>query len=356
MIKKAGYGNMDWLDALKAFKAPKDPASDLSKQNEADLVDNALESTANVAFNISAKPETKYEALNRSSKEIAQKAADENKVAAVNSIKQKIASNGINPVELGIQIREGNGKRPITKEEWESSTDARWVEKIATEAALEYEKREKQGWQQNGLKPAQTLSSKFDPTTMRDGRIMSSTGANEETRGRPTQIPANAASIFDPFKLDRFAQAETEHDRGVREKREAAKSREQEKKAQYAKDPNEPEPPEPMRTGQIQKSGGEDQAVFQQRVPKNKVSMLDTYGEEKLSSEQIKEKLSQMFTSRIEDNGEKIKEANKKRKEEIQGKKEKDRSWDKLEKPLSTAELTQRIIKQFTCPPPPDGQ
>lgn len=348
MIKKAGYGNMDWVNALKAMDKPKaDP------QDEAACIANALESTARAAFDLPAKAETKNEAVIRSSKEIADKAAAEAKVAAANEIKSKIASNGIDPIAMGITVREPNGvQRPITKEEWEGASDARWVEKIATAAALEYEKRTKHAWEENSKQPAPRLSSKFDPA-MRDGRIMSSTAANEETCDRPHQMPANSASIFDPFKLDNFAKAENAHDQAILSKRTADQQRKEELKAQYK--PTE-DGPDPMKHGQVIRSGGEDRDVFSQRVPSNQISMLDLEGTEKLSPEDIKTRLSDLFVSKIEDNGQKIKEANKERKEAIQGRKEADRSWEQVQKPLSTSELTKKLMDAFSCPKPPDGQ
>lgn len=353
MIKRASYSGMDWLKALEARDKPKDPSNDLNKQNESEIKD-ALASSANVAFNLPVNAETKNQALIRASKEIADQAAQHLKMAEVNGIRTKIANNGIDPIALGVTIRENGTERPITKAEWEGATDARWVEKIATSAALAYEKQVKRAWEQNALKPAQQLSSKFDPATMRDGRIMSSTGANEETRGYNHQIPANAASIFDPFKLDRFAAAENEHDKSVANIRGGHQARDEAKKAEL-----QPQDlgPDPMKGGQVIRSGGQDADVFVQRVPKNQLSMVDMVGTEKLTPKEIQEKLSSLFMARIVDNGEKIKEANKEHKEKIQGTKESDRSWEKLEKPLSTAQLQQRLTESFfTCPPKPDGQ
>jgi len=359
---------MDWVKALEAAQKPKDPTADLGAQNEAEIVaSGALESTARVAFDLPTNPETKHEALVRSSKEIANNAAQQAKMAGVNAIKSKIANNGIDPVALEVTVRDDFGvARPITKEEWEGASDARWVEKVATSAALEYEKQVKRSWEQNAFKPAQHLNSTYDPQTMRDGRIMSSTGMNEETRGRPTQIPANAASIFDPFKLDRFAETETEHDKGVREKREAKNARIAEKNVDLTPK-DDPNAPAPMNHGQIVRSGAEDSAVFNQRAPKNQVSMLDISGTENLSPLEIKEKLAQLFT-RVEDNGQKIRDHNQQRKIDIQGDKEtaKERrsSWEELKPPTTTKkmaenllpeELTKKLSELFTCPKK-DGQ
>lgn len=353
MISKANYGSMDWADALKAFKKPDDPARDLEAQNEADLIANALESTAKIAFNLPEKPETRQAALSRSSKEIADKHAETMKFAAANEIKGKLKDNGIDPIALGITVREANGKlRPITAEEWEGASDARWVGEIATAAALEYEHQAKIAWEKTAMQPSRKLSSTYDPQTMRDGRIMSCAGANEETRDRPRMMPANSASIFDPFKLDRFASTETEHDKSVAKIRADQKARIDQKKAAVA--PAADLGPDPMKSGAIQRSGGQDRDVFQQRVPKNQISMLDLQGTEKLTAAEMKEKLASLFT-RVDDNGAMIKQQNAEHKASITAKtEEKDRSWEKVAKPLSTAELSRRLMESFTCPKPPE--
>jgi len=352
MIRKASYGNMDWVKALESQK--KVASKNLDEQNEADYVENALESTAQIAFGLPAKAENKHEALVRASKEIADKTAHDNKFAASNEIRAKLADAGIDPIALNILIREANGvQRPITKEEWEGASDARWVGQIATAAALEYEKQASSSWEKSALQPAQRLSSKYDPETMGAGRIMSAGGASDDVVDHHRQMPANSASMFDPFKLDRFAAAENAHDKAILDKREAAKARIAEKKADLA--PGDLGPA-PMKHGTVQRSGGEDRDVFQQRAPSNKISMTDLQGTEKLTAEEMKDKLASLFT-RIDDNGEKIRAGNIERKAQIQGKKtEKDRSWEKLEKPLSTAELSKRLMDAFTCPPKPDGQ
>lgn len=361
MIRKASYGNMDWVKALEAAKKP--VQKELSEQNEADYIENALEATASIAFGIPAKDESKREAMARASKEIADKAAEEHKFAASNEIRAKLSEAGIDPVALKITVREANGvQRPITKEEWEGASDARWVNKIATEAALEYEHQAKIAWENEAMQPSRKLSSKYDPETMMGGRIMSAAGASDDTVDHRRQIPANANSIFDPFKLDRFATAENAHDKAVAEKRQAAKDRIQEKKADL-----KPQDlgPAPMKAGAVQRSGGEDRDVFQQRAPSNKISMTDLQGTEKLTAEEMKEKLASLFT-RVDDNGEKIRAGNAERKASIQSKKEEKKSWngewkgntpewEKLSKPTSTAELTKRLMDAFTCPKP-DGK
>jgi len=157
--------------------------------------------------------------------------------------------------------------------------------------------------------------------------------------------------MFDPFKLDRFAKTEREHDKSVASIRAGHKARVEEKKAER-EEARKDLGPEPMKAGAVHRSGGEDRDVFNQRAAKNQISMTDLQGTEKLSAAEMKEKLEKLFT-RVEDNGTTIRAANEERREKIQGKKEvKDRSWEKLDKPLSTAELSRRLMDAFTCPKP----
>ena len=328
MIKQAGYKGMDWVEALKA--RPKDQPTDLGMQKEADIED-ALGSTANVAFGTPVRTEDKGQALIRASREIAENKAKQMDASEANSIREKLASASVDPVVLGV----------ATKEEWASSNDPSWVKEVATKAALAQEKNLKHAWEKDVVQPSQHLSSTFDPMTMRDGRIMSSTaGANDETCSKPSRVPANAASILDPYRIDKLAAAKNEHDESVKTIRAAEKARIEGKKAELK--PKE-EGPEPMHGGKVVASGGLDSDVFVQRVPSNQVSMLDNLGDKKASPEEIKERLSAIFAARIVDHGQEIKEANAKRKEDIKGKAEKDRSWEKVSAPLKTSDLTKRI-------------
>ena len=352
MIKKAGYDGMDWVGALKARLKPRDPSADLGDQNEAEI-GNALESTAQVAFNLPVKAETKHEALRRASKEIGERDAEAQRMAAANDVRTKLAALEICPIAMGVTVREPNGiQRPITKEEWEGASDARWVNNVATAAALEYEKRLSQAWQEGAVRPAQKLSSTFDPETARAGRIMSSMSSSEETSVRPSRVPTNANSILDPERLDKFVIASNSHDDSVASIREAAAARDVEVRTQYTPD-EEALATDPMKSGQIMRSGGEDRDVFSQRVPRNQISMVDTLGEGKLSGEELKARLNSHFAARVEDNGVSIREANKKHRESIQREPaEQDRSWEKVSKPLSTTELMKRLADSWMPPEP----
>jgi hypothetical protein len=345
MINRDGYGNMEWLDALSARTKPRDPTSDLGKQNEADLIGKSLETTAQVAFNMPVQKETKDEALERASRDIADRKVVQAKTEEINEIKNKMASNGIDPVALGI----------VSKDEWEKPSDSATAKEIAIKAALAYEKQLKHAWEKDAVKPAQHLDSHYD-MTMREGRIMSATAANEDVRSMPSRTPSNANSIWDPFKLDRFAAAENSHDESVKASKEAQKSRDAEHKNQWKTEEPPPGTPgiEPMKGSQVVSAGGMDRDVFNQRIPKNQISMLDTFGEGKLPPDELKKRLGTMF-ARVEDNGPQIRAANETRREEIQGKKEEkqDRSWDTVDhlKPMSTSEITKRLMEKWMPPP-----
>jgi hypothetical protein len=353
MIKKAGYSNMNWLDALAARAKPKDPQSDLGQQNEQEIIENALESTANVAFDMPIRAESKNEALRRASKEISDKQAVEDENAPANAVRAKMAAANIDPVAIGIVVMTPEGQRPIRKDEWERSTDARWLNQVATVAAIEHEKRLDRAWEQNAIKPQQHLDSTFSKES-RAGMVMSAKSASEDIGAGPTRMPQNASSIFDPSRLDSFASGENAHDASVAKSRQAAKEREQEKKDQYKPNPDE-SGPEPMKSGRVMASGSQEREVFVHRSPSNQLSMADNLGD-KLSPEELKQRLSDMFASRIPDNKASIVEANEKRREEIQGKKkEVDRSWEKPQKTISTADIQKRLTELW-LPPAPDGQ
>jgi hypothetical protein len=346
-IHRSSYNGLDWLGALKAANKPRDPSVDVGATPESEVLDNALESTAALAFDLPVSAESKQEALVRSSREIADAQSVQMKRAAADEIRQKLATNEIDPIALKVSVREPNGVvRAVTKEEWEGSTDARFVEKIATAAVLEVERQQKQSWQNDAMQPAQHLSSKYNPETMRDGKIMSSTAAGEDSISAPGRVPANAASLLDPNRLDNFINTENAHDASVRASRESQAKREAERQASLAPDESTLIDT-PMSQSQVIRAGGLDRDIFAQRVPSNRVSMKDTVGQGKLTSEELKSAMSNMF-SRIEDRGISIREANESRREEIQGKKaEKDRSWETLAKPMSTSSIVDSMLKSL---------
>jgi len=232
----------------------------------------------------------------------------------------------------------------VTKEEWEGANDPALVEQIAKAAAIEQEKQLRQAWQKDAAKPAQGLCSVFDAKLSRGGRIMSAAAANEDIAATAGIVPANSAGILQPGRMEDFAKADNVHDQGVAAVRASQKAREADKKAQLAESAAEAaKQPDAMKQGQVLHSGGLDSSFFAHRVPSNQVSIADTAGTGTLTQAQIKESLSKLFTTRVPDNGQSIREANKAHKEEIQGKEQKDRSWEQVQKPVSTSGLSKRL-------------
>lgn len=342
VIRPANYSNMTWLGSLSS--KPKDQAADLAKKEESETDSNTIEDTARIAFGLPPKTEDKSDAIIRASKEIADQNHQKQVETSIKSIKAKIETAGVDPVALGVSFRMPNGEyHKLTKEEWTNAKDVSFVETVAREAALKHEVEVKQAWQKGATKSAQGLSSVFDAKTSRVGKIMSAAGPNEDINATAGIVPANSVGILAPHRLDDLAKAENPHDKSVADARATLKAREQEKKNQLIEAATKAaENPEAMKQGQVIRAGGHDASVFSHRVPSNQVSMMDTMGTGTLTPDQIKESLSKLFT-RVEDKGQAIREANKAHKEEIRGKEEKDRSWEQVQKPLSTSDLTKRL-------------
>ena len=354
VIRPAGYQHMTWLGALGS--RPKDQASDVAQRPESEVKD-ALAETAAIAFGLPQRTEDKSDAVVRAAQEIAEQGEKTRTAMAVKSIKDKVTAAGIDPVALGVGFRMPNGQvKMVTKEEWEGANDPALVEQIAKAAAIEQEKQLRQAWQKDAAKPAQGLCSIFDAKLSRGGRIMSAAAANEDIAATAGIVPANSAGILQPGRMEDFAKADNAHDQGVAAVRASQKAREADKKAQLAEAAAEvAKQPDAMKQGQVLHSGGLDSSFFAHRVPSNQVSIADTAGTGTLTQEQIKESLSKLFTTKVPDNGQSIREANKAHKEEIQGKEQKDRSWEQVQKPLSTSELSKRLADAL-WPPKTSGQ
>lgn len=340
MLKKsASYTGMSWVKALAARDKPRDPSVDLANIPEEELIKgDTLEATAALAFN-TPKTETKHDALMRASKDLYDKYEIDLKTHAIASVKEKIATNAIDPVALKI----------VTKEQWDAVADVDSAQKIATAAAIEYERRLRHEFECNASRPQQILSSKFEHT-FKGGRIMSSTSENEDTVGSSGRTPANSNSIFDPDRIGKYAREKNLHDSAINTLRKEIVARNEQKKAELA--PKETGI-EPMKAGQIiaSASGNENGDAFVHRVPSNQVSMLDTMHEGKLDREQITSKLNTLFMSKFEqDSGTQIKEAAKQHKADIQVERKKDKSWEKLEKPKTVGDLQERLLNLWTMP------
>jgi hypothetical protein len=314
--KSDNYGGMDWVNALKAQLQPKSYEEEL---NGDEPTEGALDATLNALYNTPTGKETSDEAVRRASKEIHDRQVSAATKAHVDSIKDKLSSRGIDPIALGV----------VSEKDWKETNDPSWTEKMAKKAAIAYQEKLSHAWEDAAKNATPAQGMKYDPQTFRDGRIVSSATANDDSVGTPSRVPSNANSILDPFKLDRFAKEETSHDKSIRLAKEEAANRAA-TVAKHKEESIQSLPPEhQLNAGKIVASGGKDAGEFVHRVPRNQVSIMDD----------LKQKLSDIFTAKLEDNRAKTVEANQARLEKIQGKKEKDRSWEKLSTPVQANNL-----------------
>lgn len=336
MLTKSGnYGGLSWVDALAARDKPRDDRN-LATANESDVInEQTLEKTASLAFGTRIE-ETKNEALSRSSRQIFDDKVEAAVRSAVASVKQKLEDNGIDPVAMKI----------ATQKEWDEVSDETTARAIATAAAEEYERRLRHEFEGNAFRKQQQLSSVFNPE--RKAGIMSA-GSQGETDGLRGRIPANAASIFEPDRIDTFAAAENQHDMFVASLKKELLDKKESRKKDLT--PDFKDAPEPMREGKMFSSAGDIPDVGGgMRVPSNQISMNDVAGLGHLSQADMKSRLEQMFMAKLPDSGETIKAEAKKHREEIRpdreaARKEDRKSWEKVEKAKGTAELQQRLTK-----------
>lgn len=339
MIQKtASYESMSWAQALSARDNPKDPVSDIMNISEAELIgsEDTLEKTAQLAFN-TPKTETKNEALIRASIDIQNKIlSPENK--AILAIKKKLSDNEVNPVELGV----------IKEADWANVNDVRTAEKIAVLAATKYESNLRHRFEQNANKPVSKLSSKFDPNAL-SGRVTSTSSGNDDSENMPSRLPAWENSILEPDRLDKYAIAENQSDMFVASIRKNLKDREAFVKKE--KEIDVTNAPAAMNGNKVIASAAanENYAAFNPKTPKNQVSIFDTIGQktENLSMDEMKTKLASLFSEKLEDSGESIRNANKNRKELIQGRKEKDNSWEKVQENTTVGGIQSKLVGQW---------
>jgi hypothetical protein len=333
------YAAMDWVDALKAKKGDGEKYTPASS-NGPEVIDNVVERTMEAAFGLPTTEKTSKQTISEASQRIADRKAEEGLARQSQEIKNKLAVSGIDPSTLGLTV---DGK-PLTKEDWEKASDPVWTETVAKKAAIEFEKQSRNSWQARAMQPQQ-YSKVFDIERPMGGRVAPGGGHVPEVPQR-TEVPANAASIFDPKRLDKMASEPNAHDESVK----ASKARHEElehARANAAKEQFEEiarkqaANPAMRYTGGIIPAGNQETSEFVHRAPSNQISISDHV--ETLSPEELKQKLSNMF-GRVADTRTDIREANQKRQEAIQGKKDKDRSWEKVSKPTSTAEIRDRLL------------
>lgn len=332
-IQRSGYNGIDWLSALGAKKQREEVVS------EEEAAKNVVERAAEAAFRIPVKEESNEQRIRSASKEIEaqRQAAAEAQYCA--QVREKLAARSIDPVALGI----------TTQGEWQNAVSPSWVEGVAKAAALAHEKFISGEWESRAAN-RQAPEVRPNVETSMSGRVMSSAGANEETRGQVSRVPQNANSILDPDRLAKLFTQPNVHDDAVEARLASRKAREEMKREELApKDLG----PNPMKQSSVSKSGGQDCEAFVQRVPRNQISMTDDLGGGKLTREEMTERLASLFTSKIPDNGEMIREQNTKRSESIKREADKSsRDWDSEEhlKPQSTSDLQRRLI-QLWLPP-----
>jgi len=315
---------LSWVDALSGKKPIETVQDQIETADEADP-SKALEMTSSILFGTPIQQESSEQTIRRHSEEVRRREVAKINEDLTNDVKLKLSDAGVDPVALGV----------VKSEEWESISDPDKAGEIAKIAALKQEKKLSEEWQAEGMKPATPAKMSFDETT-KGGRVMSSAAANEETRGRPSSIGG------DPFKLDQIASEANEHDDAVKRSRARLDAAKEAKR----KSIEENQPPEEaaLREGSIRRSGGHDSEMGRYKAPANQVSILDTYGEGKLPPEELKKRMEDLFASKVPDAKSRTKKAQEERREEIKRPKEDDKSWEKVSKPTSTADLQERLV------------
>lgn len=333
--RSSDYDSMSWVDALLKRKQPiRDKEAHLLSQiGKGEQVDGALDKACEAAFGTPSKEISSEEAIHMASRDIQDQRATDARTALVNDVKVKLSNHGVDPVALGV----------VSKDDWDKCNDHEAAERVAKQAVERQIKAKRESWQADAMTP-NNRSMLFDPARSRGGQVSSTAAAMEDSaQVFSRQMPSNAASIFDPFRLDRMAsEEENAHDKSIQDSRKASMDRRNAHNNWRTKDHEIPEDFQPMCSGAIQKSGGCDSLVPSGKVPSNQVSMLDDVSAS--SPKEAKEKMAQLFESKVEDNLAKIREANKARKESISRGPKDDKSWDKVSKPLSTKELHDKLI------------
>ena len=337
-LSRCGENDYSWVDALSKSKQPIKNKEEhlLAQVDKKENIEGALEGAAEAAFGVPAPQKSNTELIQEASIKIQQERRQQELSKEIDTIKQKLADNKVDPVALGI----------VEKEKWTTCQDPSEIEKIAKVAAKKQIEVIKNGWQKAAMEPRRS-EMKYDPMTSREGRIMSS-GSTTEDGAAPVisrQIPANSASIFDPNRIDKMASEENAHDKSVRESRESKASQKEASKNWRTEEHQIPEDLNIMKQSTVAKATSFETVENRSRVPSNQISMADDISGN--SPEEIKAKLSQLFT-RVPDTKQEIREANKARKESIQRKepsKEERREWEKNSKPMSTSDLQKKLME-----------
>lgn len=354
-IKNPNEDRLSWVDALKARLEPRDYETRYASTPESETIDGALEQTVEAVFSVPTGEETSEEAITRASKDISAEANKSAHKAMIDEIKAKLADRDdpIDPVSLGVEVKaftqDGMERRPITQEEWDNATDPRFVENVAKLAVVAYEKKRSMAWQERAMDP-KAAARRFDPEYSKDGRIMSAPAQSDDSAPRFGSIPKNANSIWDPERIQKLSEAlMTDHDAQVEASREYYEKRSKKADAERAEKAGKSSPISQNTGSQLMRSGSAESEAFVQKVPRDQLSMLDVQsGDFKdLSQEEKKARLESIFMEKVPDAKEETRKANEERRQQIQGEKREDRSWDSVNnlKPLSTSDIQKRLIE-----------
>jgi nucleotide-binding universal stress UspA family protein len=334
---KNDYGGMDWLDSLKKVKPQQEQEEKLaSKTEDEETVESALKDTSNIVFGLPDE-RTKPEVIRDASRESMEKAASAQAAKEIAKIKEKLSTNGIDPVALGV----------ASKAEWDTVADISKAEQLAKNAALLAVKNAKLEWEHRAVadiakaKNGETgRSMSYDPQKDKMGRIAPMTGRDDITPFNP-KLPKNAASIADPKQIDKMASEPTEHDKAVMSIRED-KARKQIEAAKEKYNSNIPDDFSPMKGSAVIHSGEKATEATQMKVPANQISMNDDVSG--ATPDEIREKLSKLFEERIVDRGQQIRDANADRKNSI-SRPETKKEMEPPKTPTSTKDMQQRLME-----------
>lgn len=331
---------MSWVNALSKHNQPpadleKHLAEASASASHADELKGALEDTSQIVFGLPKDNVPQQKAITDASKKAMDDAMRQKQASDVQSIKNKLSAHGVDPVSLGV----------VSRSEWNAIADANRAEALAKKAALAAEEAARNQWQQRAseeLENPRRHSAEYDPATTREGKVAPTTSARDDSAPHNPNVPLNAVSMADLDRLDRLSEKGTRHEELVSKSRESAKAREE--KARDWRQEEIPEDVVPMKSSSVIRAGGKDRDEGRYHAPSNQVSMLDDISGG--SPEEIQKKLSSLFTTKIPDKKQETREANEQRRAEIQGPvKDHDRSWEKVEKPTSTKDISERLAE-----------
>jgi len=338
-LSKCGKNSdYSWVEALSKHKEPiKDQEEHLlSKIDGPENIENVLEESTEATFNVAAPKKTNAQVIQEAAIELQNRNEERRRFAEVETIKNKLAINEVDPVALGI----------VSKENWEKCQDASDAEKIAKVAAQKQLGIVKNSWQAKAMEPRK-VSMHYDPETSKTGQIMSNSSMTEDNQPVVSrQIPATSNSIFDPHRLDRQASEENAHDKAVGQIRKDRSERESASKNWRNETHAIPEDLKVMKGQAVGKANSFETVETRYHAPKNQVSMADNITG--ATPDEIREKLTQLFMEKIPDHKQEIRDENKARKEAIQRKEpsaEENKAWEKVQKPVSTSDIQKKLTE-----------